>query len=214
MPRGFQHLEDFTDLVVQIRDIGKIRAARFSDIVLGDIKAAPVIGVENPFRMRVLIVIAKVRNLRQQMFTILVQIPVFLARDIRIMRMGKADGHAPRAVVLAARQIIQLGLGVIGDLIIIFHLVGNLGHTRACDRPHIVIPPVDPLARLAIIGRPAKIGGVDIGGQAVFEPMQLIGADEMHLARQAGVIPRAAQVVGIGGDITAELGRIVIDAGA
>ena len=104
---------------------------------------------------------------------------------------------------MAARQVIDLAGGVIGDLVVIFHLVGNLGHPGTRHRAEVVIPPVDPLARLAVIRRPAEIGGVDIGGQAFLEPVHLVGADEMHLARQAGLITRAAQVMRIGGNIGA-----------
>ena len=77
-----------------------------------------------------------------------------------------------------------------------------------------MIPPVDPLTGLAVIRRPAEIGGVDIGGQPFLEPMQLIGTDEMHLAREASLVSRPAQVMGIGGDIGGKLGSIVINARA
>jgi hypothetical protein len=42
--------------------------------------------------------------------------------------------------------------------------------------------------------------------------MELVGPDEMHLARQAGVVARAAQVVGERGDGGRELGGVVVDA--
>ncbi|OIQ73123.1 hypothetical protein GALL_452420 [mine drainage metagenome] len=85
---------------------------------------------------------------------------------------------------------------------------------RAGDRAEVVIPPVDPLARFAVIGGPAEIGGVDVGGEAFLEPVHLVGADKVHLARQRGAVTRAAQVVGIGRDVRGELCRVVIDAGA
>ena len=75
-----------------------------------------------------------------------------------------------------------------------------------------MIPPVDPLAGLAVIRRPAEIGGVDIRCQPLLEAMQLVRPDEMHLAGQAGVIAGAAEVVGVGRDVGGEFGRIIIDA--
>ena len=214
LPGGVQHVQNLADLFIQVGDIGEIGAAGFADVFFGDVKTAPVIGVKNALRMRVLIVVTQIGDLGQQMLAILIQVPVFPTRHVRIMRMGEADGHAPRATVLAPRQIIKLGACVVGDLVIIFHLVRDFGHARPRDRTHVVIPPVDPLARFAIVGRPTEIGGVDIGGQAVLEPVQLVGTDEMHLAGQAGVISRPPQMVRIGGDVAAELGGVVIDAGA
>jgi hypothetical protein len=46
------------------------------------------------------------------------------------------------------------------------------------------------------------------------KPCKLVGADEMHLARQAGLVARAAQVVGEGRNVGGEFGGIVVDPGA
>ena len=154
------------------------------------------------------------RNLRHKMRAIFIQIPVFLACHIGIMRMGETDRQAPGPRVMTACQIIDLTGGVIGHLIIIFHLIGNLGHTCAGDRSHIVIPPVNPLTGLAIIRRPAKISRINIGGQTFLKPVHLIGADKMHLTRQTGLITRTAQVVGIGGNIGGKFSRIIINPAA
>lgn len=72
--------------------------------------------------------------------------------------------------------------------------------TRAGDRTEIVVLPVDSLAGLAVVRRPAEIRRIDVGRHAFLEPVQLVGADEMHLARQAGVVARAAEVMGERGD--------------
>ena len=103
---------------------------------------------------------------------------------------------------------------MIGYLVVIFHLIGDLGHARAGDGAHIVIPPVDAFTRFAVIRRPAKIGRVDVGGQPFFKPVQLVGADEMHFAGETGLVARAAQVMGKGRDGGGELGGIVINARA
>src|SRR3712207_7062635 len=56
--------------------------------------------------------------------------------------------------------------------------------------------------------------GVDVGGQPLLEAVQLIRPHEMHLARQAGGVARAPQVVREGGYGGRELRRVVMDAGA
>ena len=104
--------------------------------------------------------------------------------------MNAAPGF-PRA----ARQVPELGDSAEADLVVIFKLVGDLGHARAGHRAEVVIPPVDAFARLAVVRRPAEIARVDIGGQPLFEAVQLVRANDMHLAREAGVIARAAQMM-------------------
>ena len=128
--------------------------------------------------------------------------------------MGETDGQAPGSGVVTAGQIIKLSRGVIGDLVIIFHLVGDLGHTRTGDGSHVVVPPINAFARFAVIRRPAKIGRVDIGGQPLFKPVKLIWPNKMHLPAQAGLISRTSQMVRIGWNVGRELGGIVVDPAA
>ena len=109
-----------------------------------------------------------------------------------VMGMREAHGHAPGPIILAARIVVNLTRRMIGNLVVVFHLVGDFGHARACDRPHVVIPPLDPLARFAIIRGPAEIRWVNIRCHAFFKPMQLIRPDKMHLAAQAGLIARTS----------------------
>ena len=213
LPCVLEDVEEFAHLLVEIRDVGEVGATRPADVFLGDVEAAPVVGIKDALGVVVLVLVAKVRHLRQQMLATLVQVPEPLARHVGIMRVGEADGKAPRAVVLGAGKVIELGAGHVGDLVVILHLVGDLGDAGAGDRAHVVIPPVDAFARFAVIRGPAEIGGVDVGGQAFLKPVHLVGADEMHLAAEAGVITCAAQVVRVGGQIRRKLGGIVVDAG-
>ncbi len=145
------------------------------------------------------------------MGAILIEIPIFLARNIGVMRVGEAGGQTPWARIKPAAIFTDFAHRMKPDLVIIFHLVRGLGHTSARDRAHIVIPPIDPLTWFAVIGGPAEIGGIDIGRAAFLKTMHLVRTHEMHLARQAGLIARAAQMMRIGRDIRRELGRVVID---
>ena len=126
--------------------------------------------------------------------------------------MGEAHRQAPGPSILPPRNIVELARRVIGNLVVILHLVGDLGDAGAGDRAQIVIPPVDPLARPRIVRRPAEIGGIDIGRQPLLEPVQLVGSDKVHLAGESRVISRRAQMMRKGRDVRRELRRIVIDA--
>ena len=132
--------------------------------------------------MGILGLIAQIAHFGHQMIAILIEIPIFLARHIGVMGVGEAHGQTPGAVVFAPRQIIDFAGRIIGNLVVILELVGDLGHTSAGHRPHIVIPPVDPLAGFAVIRCPAEVARIDICGQTFFKAMQLIWSDEMHLA--------------------------------
>ena len=103
---------------------------------------------------------------RFQMLAILIKVPEFPPRDIGVMRMGETDGQRPGAFIMAARKLVQFLHSEIRDLVVIFHLVGNLGHASTRHRAHVVVPPVDALAGFAVIRRPAEIGGIDVGRQA------------------------------------------------
>ena len=95
----------------------------------------------------------------------------------------------------------QFARRVVGHLVIEFELVGDLGDAGPNDRAHVVVPPVDPLARVVVIGRPAEVGRIDVGRQALLVAMELIGTDEVHLAGERGLIAGAPQVVGEGRDV-------------
>ena len=100
-----------------------------------------------------------------------------------------------------------------GDFVVVLHLVGDLGHAGAGDRSQVVIPPVDALARLAVVRRPAEVGRIDIGGQPGLEAVQLIRTHEVHLARETGGVAGATQVVRPGRHGGAKFGGVVVDAG-
>ena len=63
-----------------------------------------------------------------------VQVPVFAPCDERVVGMGEGNGQAPRARIKAARQIVDFLHSLVGDIVVIFQLVGNFGHARARDR--------------------------------------------------------------------------------
>ena len=106
----------------------------------------------------------------------------------------------------------QPPLGLERHLLVEVELVGGLGDPGLLDRRHVMVPPVDPLLRGIPVGSPAEIRGIDIGRQALLEPVQLIGADEMHLAGEAGGVAQRPQAVRHGWHRGRELGGVVVDA--
>ena len=67
---------------------------------------------------------------------------------------------------MAPTQIIDLASRVIGNLVVVFQLVGYFADTRAHDAAKVVVPPFDPLAGFTVVRRPTEIRRVNIGGQA------------------------------------------------
>ena len=142
-----------------------------------------------------------------------IKMPVFLACHIGVMRVGKTDRQTPWPALIATRQIVKLAGGLMGNLIIIFQLIGCHANIGARDTAHVVIPPIYAITNLTIIRCPAEIGRVNICGQALFKAMQLIRTNEVHLAHQTGLIAGTAQMMRIGGYRRYKFGRIVIDPG-
>jgi hypothetical protein len=130
------------------------------------------------------------------------------------MRMGEADRQAERAVVFAAAVIIDLAYRLKGDVVVILHLVGDFRDASPGDGAHVVIPPVNPLSRLAVIRCPAEIGRVNVGGQALLETVHLVRSDKVHLARQACRVARPPQMVRVGRNVRRKLGSVIINARA
>ena len=154
---------------------------------------------------------ATIRDLGVEVSAVLIEVPEVLPGDIGVVRMGEAHREMPGPRIVAARQIVELLRREVGHLVVVFELVGDLGDARAGHRAHVVIPPVDALAGPAVVRGPAEIGRIDIRGQPRLETVELVGPDEMHLARKAGRIAGAAQVMRIGRQVGGEFGGIVVD---
>ena len=114
---------------------------------------------------------------------------------------------------LRADMVVDRPLGREGHLLVEVHLVGADAEPRLRHRGHVVVP-ARPLVGPLPVRRPAVIGGVDVGGQPLLEAVQLVRPAEMHLARQDRAVAEAAQVMREGRDVGAELGGIVVAAGA
>ena len=205
LPGFLQCLHDLADLGVEIGRVGVIAVTRIADFLFGHrlrirpdavVHAAGVriVGQPGPGHVDVIVTI---------------EVPEFRPRHVGVVRMDKADHHG-EGLRSPHRVFQDTAAGEEGRLFIIFDLESGRGRPGFDDRVHVVIPLVDPLMRIGPVGRPGVVGGIDIGGEAFLEPVQLVRPHEMHLARQAGPVAHHAQVMGECGDRGRKLGGIVI----
>ena len=97
------------------------------------------------------------------------------------------------------------------DLLVVVGLEAGGADAGRQHALHRVIPGQGLVQGAAPVRRPVDVGGVDVGGQPFLEPVQLVGPDEVHLARDRGVVAGGAQRVHDGGRAGAQLGGVVID---
>ena len=90
-------------------------------------------------------------------------------------------------------------------------LIGARARTRLGDGVHGVIP-ARPLLEMLPVGRPAEVGGINVGGQPLLESVQLIRAAKMHLAAQHRLVSGTPQIVCEGRYLRGKFRGIVIGA--
>ncbi len=82
------------------------------------------------------------------------------------------------------------------------------------DRLHGMVPGYpDSRIKCPVTG-PRKVCRIDIRGDPILETMELVSADEMHLARETGVVAHDPQIVRQSRDLRLELAGVVIDVNA
>ena len=64
--------------------------------------------------------------------------------------------------------------------------------------------PARPILGMIPVRRPAEVGGIDVGRQPLFEPVQLVRPAKMHLSRQDGSIAAKPQAMRESRDVGAE----------
>ncbi len=128
--------------------------------------------------------------------------------------MTERDAQRERCVALVARVVVQAANRVERDLVVVLELVRHLRDAGLRDGGHRVVPPVDALAGLAPVRSPAEVPGIDVGREPLLEPVQLVGADEVHLPAQARAVALEPKVVREGRDRRAKLGGVVVRASA
>ena len=137
-----------------------------------------------------------------------VEVPELGPIDVGIVGVDVGGDQAEGPRLAAARQIEEIALRGVGDLVVEI----EVGRAQAGPGlPHHLhgVEPVEHLGRRVPLGRPGEVGGIDVGGQALGEAVQLVGAAEVHLAAQGRAIIQRREVVGEGRHLGGELGGVV-----
>ncbi len=182
------------------------------DVGVGDLVFIDCRYVVKPAAVGIECIIGKGLDARHIDIGIAVEVPEFGARRIRVVRVGEGYRQAKGAAFVIARVIENLAHGEEGHFVVIFKLVGDLGDARLLDGGHIVVPPINPSLGLRPVRGPAEIGGVNIGGQTLLQPVKLIRPDKMHLSRKTGAIALEAKIMRKCRDGGGKFRSIVIDA--
>ena len=123
--------------------------------------------------------------------------------------MGVRDGQKKRFVTRRACQVVEALSALVFDLVVVVDLHAANAGTSFQYRAHTHAGWPEAGA-FEPVGRPGKVGRVNVGGQAFVKAMQLICPNEMHLAAQNCAVTRLTQVVRHGGRGRCEFGCIVI----
>ena len=131
---------------------------------------------------------------------------MFLEAEIGIVRVGQRYLQEEGTRVAAPRNVINFLNRSVDDVFVIVDLYAaraNAGLGQHAD----VRCAVETLG--APVGGPFKVARIDVAGQALFKPVQLVRSDEMHFSREAGPIAKRTQVVRVGRHRGGKLGGIV-----
>ena len=161
--------EELADFFVEVAEVGEVGAAGSTDVVGSDVVVLVVVGDVEALGVGVLLFEGEGGDGRFEGGAVGVEVPEAAAADIGVVGVGEADGEAPGAVVGAAGELVDSLDGEVCDFVVVFHLVGGFGDAGVGDGAEVVVPPVYALAGFAVVGGPAEVGGVDVGGEAFFE---------------------------------------------
>ncbi len=203
-----ERFQQLAELAVDIADHGVVAVAGVADLLVGDAVFVAVVELVHAAAERIAVGRRDIGHRRHVDGGVVVARPVRARRQVGIVRLDEGDGQHERPLVAAAGVIVEPANGLVADLLVIVPFKRAVVGAGLDHAQHVVEPPVD-LLRLLPRGRPAEIAGIDVGGDAVLVAMQLVGADEMHLAGKAGAITEPAQIVRVGRHGRRELGGVV-----
>ena len=85
---ALENVDKLAELVVDVGNVGEVTASRTAHLFRRDLEGLIVAGTIQTLRMHILLVMWDERSFRIERLAILVEIPVLLARNIRIVRVG------------------------------------------------------------------------------------------------------------------------------
>ena len=149
--------EDLPDALVDVREARVVPVPRRPDVVVRDRDLVHGGALPEPARVCVHLLGRQPRSCRQVDVLVAVEVPVALPGDVRIVRVAEGDAEHERRVPLVAGVVVQAPDRVERDLVVVLELVRDLRNAGFDHRAHVVVPPVDPLAPEAPVGRPTEV---------------------------------------------------------
>lgn len=129
------------------------------------------------------------------------QSPLFILH-IETYRQSK------RTLLRAFADVVPEVLGAFEhDLLVIVELVAAATRPGLQDRAGIMVP-LKTCIRVIPVDSPAKITRIDVAGEALLVPVELV-TNKVHLTSQGSVVALAAQVMSVGGNLGADLRGVV-----
>ena len=119
------------------------------------------------------------RRSRHVDILVAIEVPIPLLHGERIVRMRERGHEQEGPLIPGAGDVEDRALGHEGRLVVEVELIGAYADSSLLDGTHVVIP-ARPALRMIPVRRPVEIGGIDVGRQPLFEPVQLIRTTEMH----------------------------------
>ena len=150
-----------------------------------------------------------VRHLRLGDVAAFVHVPVFATRDEGIVRLGERDVQQERPVVGRAGVVVEFPPGLHEDLLVVVDLEIAFAISRLDDAQQAHHRGGVGFLGPAPVGGPGEVGGVDVGGQPLFEAVKLVRPDEMHLARKRRLVAERPHVMREGRLGRGEFGAVV-----
>jgi len=208
-----ERLHHFAEEAVHVARHRVIGVAGGADMLFGDPVVAAVVGLPEPPAVRVAPLRRLVGHPRHVDLVVVVERVLLLRREIGIVRMHEGDGQHERPVVLRAARVVEPAHRLARHLLVVVDLERAAIGSRLAHAQHVVEPPVNLLRLLPGRG-PAEVAGIHVGRDPLLVAVELVGADEMHLAGKAGSVAGGAQIVREGRHARGELGRVVPGADA
>ena len=206
-PTLIQGFKDFANFGVYIAAGTEVGAACAANGFFTDGFVPEVDHFEQALGVRVLRCLGN-RVARHRDVAVLVQVPKLGGDGVGVVRMRHRDREAKRLFGRVANVVVQVLAGFEHDLLVKIELVGPNRRTGLEHGRHVVVPAGAHLKFVPIHG-PAVVCWINVTGEAFFIPMQLVGATKMHFSGQRSAVPQVAKVVGVGGNVSGKVGRIV-----
>jgi len=202
-----QQRENAREVVVEHGDAAEDGAAGGAADVVRHEAMEPAVTAQ-PLHPLALALRVVLRHIGHWHVVVAVKVPVSLRGPVGVVWAGEGDAQEEGACLAGAGQAAQPVFGTEAYLLVVIHVArpAGSGLEDAVD----VLSRV--LGRAAAVGAgPVEGGGVDVLRPALLEAVELVRADEVHLAVQDGAVAGVAEAVGEGGPVAAQRGGVVPD---